>query len=50
VVEKDLSITCAIWRNPWTDNDNVKLAGHAKGFIEVRLAEARRKARAVASA
>jgi D-psicose/D-tagatose/L-ribulose 3-epimerase len=49
VVDKDLSITCAIWRNPWGDADNVKLAKHARGFIESRLAEARRKARAAAT-
>jgi D-psicose/D-tagatose/L-ribulose 3-epimerase len=47
VVDRDLSITCAIWRNPWTDNDNMTLAKHAHGFIEAKLAEARRKARAV---
>lgn len=46
VVDKDLSITCAIWRNPWGDGDNVKLAKHARGFIEGKLGEARRKARA----
>ena len=49
VVDKDLSVTCAIWRNTWTDNSNVELARHAKGFIEGRLADARRKARAVAA-
>ena len=27
VVDRDLSITCAIWRNPWTDNDSVKRSG-----------------------
>jgi D-psicose/D-tagatose/L-ribulose 3-epimerase len=42
VVDKDLSITCAIWRNTWTDN--VALAGHARHYIEERLAEAHRKA------
>jgi len=42
VVDKDLSITCGIWRNTWTDN--VDVARHAKGFIESRMAEARRKA------
>ncbi len=49
VVDRDLSITCAIWRNPWGDGDNVKLAKHARGFIEAKLAEARRKARAAAA-
>jgi D-psicose/D-tagatose/L-ribulose 3-epimerase len=42
VVDKDLSITCAIWRNTWTDN--VALARHARQYIEERLEEARRKA------
>ena len=42
VVDKDLSITCGIWRNTWTDN--VDVARHAKAFIESRMAEARRKA------
>ena len=42
VVDKDLSITCAIWRNTWTDN--VALARHARHYIEERLAEAHRKA------
>ncbi len=45
VVDKDLSITCGIWRNTWTDN--VDLARHARDYIEGRLAEARRKAHAV---
>ena len=39
VVDKDLSITCAIWRNTW--KDNVSLAKHAKAFIEERLASAK---------
>ncbi len=42
VVDRDLSITCGIWRNTWTDN--VAVARHAHAFIEERLAEARRKA------
>jgi D-psicose/D-tagatose/L-ribulose 3-epimerase len=50
VVDKDLSITCAIWRNPWTDNDNVRLAREAKSFIGERMTIARRKARAAATA
>lgn len=45
VVDKDLSITCGIWRNTWTDN--VDVARHAKGYIEDRFAEARRKAHTV---
>jgi D-psicose/D-tagatose/L-ribulose 3-epimerase len=45
VVDADLSITCGIWRNTWTDN--IALARHAKTFIEERLEEARRKAVAV---
>jgi D-psicose/D-tagatose/L-ribulose 3-epimerase len=48
VVDKDLSVTCGIWRNTWTDN--VELAGHAKVFIEARYEEARRKAAAVRTA
>lgn len=42
VVDRDLSITCGIWRNTWTDN--VAVARHAKSYIEERFAEARRKA------
>ena len=42
VVDKDLSIVAAIWRNTWTDN--VDLARHAKAFIEMRYAEAQRRA------
>lgn len=42
VVDRDLSITCGIWRNTWTDN--VAVARHAKSYIQERLAEARRKA------
>ena len=45
VVDADLSITCGIWRNTWTDN--VALARHARFYIEERMAEARRKALAV---
>ena len=45
VVDADLSITCGIWRNTWTDN--VALARHARNYIEERLTEARRKAVAV---
>ncbi|OCC02531.1 epimerase [Labrys sp. WJW] len=42
VVDEDLSIICAIWRNTWTDN--VELAQRAKAFIDDRYAEAQRKA------
>ena len=47
VVDRDLSVTCAIWRNTWTDNSNVSLAKHARRFILGGMEEARRKARAV---
>jgi D-psicose/D-tagatose/L-ribulose 3-epimerase len=42
VVDKDLSITCGIWRNTW--KDNLDVARHARNYIEDRVAEARRKA------
>ena len=45
VVDKDLSITCGIWRNTW--DDNIALARHAKAFIEARYADAVRKAASV---
>jgi D-psicose/D-tagatose/L-ribulose 3-epimerase len=41
VVDEGLSLACAIWRDTWTDND--PLAAHAKTFIELKLAEARRR-------
>jgi D-psicose/D-tagatose/L-ribulose 3-epimerase len=41
VVDKDLSITCGIWRNTWKDNKH--LASHAKRFIEERYASAQRR-------
>ncbi len=41
VVDKDLSITAAIWRNTWTDN--VELARHAKAFIEQHYGDAKRR-------
>lgn len=44
VVDEDLSITCAIWRNVWSDN--VDLARRAKAYIDDRHAEALRKAEA----
>jgi len=45
VVDRDLSITCGIWRDTWTDN--VELARLAKAFIETQHAQARRRANAV---
>jgi D-psicose/D-tagatose/L-ribulose 3-epimerase len=50
VVDRDLSITCGIWRNTWIDNSNVVLAKHARGFIIDGLQEARRRARSVVAA
>jgi len=47
IVDRDLSIICAIWRSTWIDNDNMLLAQHARAFIETRLVEARRRARSV---
>ena len=44
IVDQVLSIACAIWRNVWTDN--VALARQAKVFVEMRLAEAQRRAEA----
>lgn len=44
VVDEDLSIICAIWRNSWSDN--IDLARRAKAYIDDRHAEARRKAEA----
>ena len=41
VVDKDLSLTCGIWRNTW--KDNVDLARHAKAFIEERYENAQRR-------
>ena len=45
IVDRDLSITCGIWRSTWIDNDNMLLARHARAFVESRLVEARRRAR-----
>ncbi|MBA4489409.1 sugar phosphate isomerase/epimerase [Paracoccus sp. S1E-3] len=41
VVDEGLSLACAIWRDTWTEND--PLAAHAKGFIEQKMAEAKRR-------
>lgn len=42
LVDKDLSLKTAIWRNLW--QDNVALARHARDFISIGLDTARRKA------
>ena len=41
VVDEGLSLACAIWRDTWTDND--PLAAHARQYIDIRMAEARRR-------
>jgi D-psicose/D-tagatose/L-ribulose 3-epimerase len=41
IVDEGLSLACAIWRDTWTDND--PLAAHAKQFIEMKFAEAKRR-------
>jgi D-psicose/D-tagatose/L-ribulose 3-epimerase len=48
IVDKDLSLKTAIWRNLW--NDNVELAKHARQFIELGLETSRRKAELVRQA
>jgi len=48
IVDKDLSLKTAIWRNLWSDN--VDLARHARTFISLGLETARRKAELVGSA
>lgn len=45
IVDKDLSLKTAIWRNLW--DDNVALARHAHRFIELGLETARIKAELV---
>jgi D-psicose/D-tagatose/L-ribulose 3-epimerase len=45
IVDEDLSLKTAIWRNLWSDN--VELARHAHNFISVGLETARRKAELV---
>jgi len=42
VMDRDLSITCGIWRDTWTDN--MDLAWMAKAFIETQYAQALRRA------
>lgn len=41
VVDESLSLACAIWRDTWSEND--PLAAHAKQFIELKMAEAKRR-------
>lgn len=41
VVDEGLSLACAIWRDTWTEND--PLAAHAKAYIDLKLAEAKRR-------
>jgi D-psicose/D-tagatose/L-ribulose 3-epimerase len=48
IVDKDLSLKTAIWRNLW--DDNVALAKHAKTFIELGMETARIKANLVRAA
>lgn len=45
IVDKDLSLKTAIWRNLW--DDNVALARHARQFIELGLETAKRRAELV---
>lgn len=45
IVDRDLSLKTAIWRNLWTDN--VDLARHARTFISLGMETARRKAELV---
>ncbi|CDM61748.1 MULTISPECIES: sugar phosphate isomerase/epimerase family protein [Rhizobium] len=48
IVDKDLSLKTAIWRNLWSDN--VALAEHARRFMELGLETARLKAQLVTNA
>ncbi|SIQ96735.1 D-psicose/D-tagatose/L-ribulose 3-epimerase [Rhizobium sp. RU20A] len=41
VVDEGLTIACAIWRDTWTEN--MPLAIHAKQFIDLKMAEAKRR-------
>ncbi len=45
IVDEDLSLKTAIWRNLWSDN--VDLARHARDFISLGMETARRKAELV---
>jgi len=42
IVDRDLSLTCAIWRDTWVDNR--KLAREAKAYIELCYQQARQRA------
>jgi len=42
IVDRDLSLTCAIWRDTWVDNR--KLAQEAKAYIELCYQQARQRA------
>lgn len=48
IVDKDLSLKTAIWRNLW--DDNIALASHAQRFIALGLETARRKGELVGQA
>ena len=41
IVDEGLSLACAIWRDTWSKND--PLAAHARQFIEMKYAEAKRR-------
>ena len=41
VVDEGLTIACAIWRDTWTENR--PLAEHAKAYIDLKMAEAKRR-------
>jgi len=42
IIDRDLSLTCAIWRDTWVDNR--KLAREAKAYIELCYQQARQRA------
>lgn len=48
IVDRDLSLKTAIWRNLWTDN--VSLAKHARNYIALGLETAERKAELIKQA
>lgn len=41
IVDEALCLACGIWRDTWTENE--PLARHAKAFIDLKLAEAKRR-------
>lgn len=41
VVDEGLTVACAIWRDTWSDSR--PLADHAKQFIDLKMAEAKRR-------